>query len=39
MFFFIITTFPRTNLRPEQFPTIIIGKGELKYQGKYNDDK
>ena len=29
VFFFIITTFPPTNLRPEQSPMKIIGKGEL----------
>ena len=26
---FLYYTFPRTNLRPEQFPIILIGKGEL----------
>ena len=29
VFFFIITTFPHTNLSPEQSPMKIIGKGEL----------
>ena len=28
VFLFMITTFSRTTLRPEQFPMMIIGKGE-----------